>query len=141
MDPMTDEEAERTCNDFMARNRNKPVTFRWLDQWTGAWTKILGEAHRGLRDKTIELDARVNTLTRLYDARIAALEARPIVHDAGVFVDGTVYPKGAGVTWDGGFWIAQAETRREPGEGRPEWRLAVRRGKQGREGTCRCAAQ
>lgn len=54
--------------------------------------------------------------------------------DAKVFTAGTVYPKGAGVTWDGHYWIALKQTSDQPGEGSPAWRLAVRRGKQGREG-------
>lgn len=54
--------------------------------------------------------------------------------DAKVWAAGTTYPKGAGTTWDGHYWIAQAQTSEQPGEGSPAWRLAVRRGKQGREG-------
>jgi hypothetical protein len=54
--------------------------------------------------------------------------------DAKVWSAGTVYPKGAGVTSDGHYWIAQAQTSEPPGEGNPAWRIAVRRGKQGREG-------
>lgn len=54
--------------------------------------------------------------------------------DASVWKAGTVYPKGAGVTWDGHYWIALAKTSEQPGEANPAWRLAVRRGKQGREG-------
>jgi collagen type III alpha len=54
--------------------------------------------------------------------------------DRGVFQAGKTYDAFDGVTWDGHFWIAQQETSEEPGEGNPAWRLAVRRGKQGREG-------
>jgi collagen type III alpha len=57
-----------------------------------------------------------------------------IPFDSKAWQAGTVYPKGAGVTWDGGYWIAQTKTHEQPGEGSPDWRLAVRRGKQGREG-------
>jgi collagen type III alpha len=75
--------------------------------------------------------------------RIEALEARPVgVIDAGVWIEGTVYPKDAGTTWDGHYWIAQTQTSEQPGVS-SAWRMAVRRGKQGREGKpgppCRCA--
>jgi len=54
--------------------------------------------------------------------------------EAGAWEAGKTYAKGAGVTWDGHYWIAQQATHVQPGEQRPEWRLAVRRGKQGKEG-------
>lgn len=57
-----------------------------------------------------------------------------IPFDSKVYEAGKVYPKGAGTTWDGHYWIALAQTSEAPGEGCPSWRLAVRRGKQGREG-------
>ena len=75
------------------------------------------------------------------EARIAALEQQPIgVLDAGVWTLGKRYEQGDGVTWDGHYWVAQEPTRTQPGDGSTPWRLAVRRGKQGREGkACRCA--
>lgn len=65
------------------------------------------------------------------ESRIVALEQR---EDVGVWEPGRTYPKYAGVTHDGHYWFAQAQTSEAPGEGCPAWRLAVRRGKQGREG-------
>lgn len=54
--------------------------------------------------------------------------------DAKVWTAGTTYPKGAGTTWDGHYWIALTQTSEPPGEASPAWRMAVRRGKTGREG-------
>ena len=69
------------------------------------------------------------------EARIAELEQQPIgVLDAGTWTDGEVYEAGDGTTHHGHYWIAQEKTTDQPGEGSPSWRLAVRRGKQGREG-------
>jgi collagen type III alpha len=56
------------------------------------------------------------------------------VLDRGVYVAGTAYEKGDGVTWAGSFWIAQDATDEKPGEGRTKWRLAVKAGREGREG-------
>lgn len=74
---------------------------------------------------------RIDALER----RIAALEARPVgVIDGGVWTADKVYARGTGVSHGGGFWVAQCETRREPADGNRDWRLAVHRGKPGRDG-------
>jgi integrin beta 3 len=54
-------------------------------------------------------------------------------HDAGPWTAGSRYPVGAGVSWDGGYWIAKELTSDQPGSS-DAWRLAVRRGKQGKPG-------
>lgn len=57
----------------------------------------------------------------------------PIVWDAGVWRTGHKYPTGAGTTKDGSYWIAQEPTLSRPGESKA-WRMAVRRGTDGRPG-------
>lgn len=58
----------------------------------------------------------------------------PLVLDRGVYKDG-VYERGDGVTWAGSFWIAQGATKGKPGEpGSEGWRLAVKRGRDGKDG-------
>lgn len=57
----------------------------------------------------------------------------PIVMDQGVYKAGNVYRKGNGVTWAGSFWIAQKDTDEKPGDG-DSWRLAVKKGRDGRDG-------
>lgn len=59
----------------------------------------------------------------------------PIVIDRGVFKDGQPYRKGDGVTWGGSFWIAQGETTDKPDSGKGGWRLAVKKGRDGKDGT------
>ena len=59
----------------------------------------------------------------------------PIVIDRGVFKEGFAdYAKGDGVTWGGSFFISQKD---QP-EGKPgisdDWRLSVKRGRQGESG-------
>jgi integrin beta 3 len=56
------------------------------------------------------------------------------VLDYGVFVDGKTYEKFAGVTHAGSYWIAQVKTAARPGNGSTDWRLAVKRGADGRDG-------
>jgi integrin beta 3 len=55
-----------------------------------------------------------------------------IVLDAGVWKEGTAYVAGDGVTLGGSFFIAQADTTAKPGKS-DEWRLAVKRGTDGRD--------
>ncbi len=57
-----------------------------------------------------------------------------IVLDAGVWKDGAAYAEGDGVTWAGSFWIAQADTSAKPGGEGEDWRLAVKRGRDGKDG-------
>jgi hypothetical protein len=63
--------------------------------------------------------------------RLAELEARPSIKDCGVWKEGE-YRAGDGVTWDGSFWIAQRNTTTKPNRPDSDWRLAVKRGRDGR---------
>lgn len=58
----------------------------------------------------------------------------PVVLDRGVFKADVPYAKGDAVTWAGSLWIAQDSTTQKPGEGATAWRLAVKKGADGREG-------
>jgi hypothetical protein len=57
----------------------------------------------------------------------------PIVIDRGVFKDGTAYRSGDGVTWGGSFWIAQRDTKSKPDANTGDWRLAVKKGRDGKD--------
>ncbi|MEO7468905.1 MAG: hypothetical protein ABIV36_17955 [Sphingobium limneticum] len=57
----------------------------------------------------------------------------PVVIDRGVFVDGKSYEEGDGVTWGGSFWIAQRATGAKPDSPESGWRLAVKRGRDGKD--------
>jgi integrin beta 3 len=56
----------------------------------------------------------------------------PIVIDRGVFKDGESYERGDGVTWAGSFWIAREATFSKPGDD-TTWRLAIKRGRDGKD--------
>ena len=59
--------------------------------------------------------------------------AVPLPFDAGVWQAGRVYPKGAGVTVKGAWWIAQKDTTERPSDSR-DWRLSVKGGRDGKDG-------
>lgn len=56
----------------------------------------------------------------------------PMVIDRGVYSQGREYSPGDGVTWAGSYWIAQERTREKPDTGKG-WRLAVKRGRDGKD--------
>lgn len=60
----------------------------------------------------------------------------PVVIDRGVWLeekDGG-YAKGDGVTWAGSFWISQKDENGDKPDGGDGWRLAVKRGRDGKAG-------
>lgn len=63
---------------------------------------------------------------------IVKLFPLPMVLDRGVFREGKTYRKGSGVSWGGRFWIAQETTSDKP-EGGKSWRLAVNKGRDGKD--------
>lgn len=59
----------------------------------------------------------------------------PVFVDRGTYRDGDSYERGNGVSWGGSFWIAQkAGKLGKPGAGNEDWRLAVKRGRDGPAG-------
>lgn len=76
-----------------------------------------------------------STIKSLLD-RMQALERKPDLVYYGVYKEGTAYSKGAAVTWGGSLWIAAETTTAKPGEGTTgsrTWRLAVKRGSDGKD--------
>lgn len=59
----------------------------------------------------------------------------PVLLDQGVYRAERSYEKGDAVTYAGAVWFAQgATTGQKPGEGATPWRLAVKAGREGRQG-------
>jgi hypothetical protein len=56
-----------------------------------------------------------------------------VVLDAGIWKEGTSYVAGDGVTMSGSFFIAQTTTTAKPEDKSGDWRLAVKRGHDGRD--------
>lgn len=57
----------------------------------------------------------------------------PVVIDKGVYKTGNQYEPGDGVTWGGSYWIAQAKTNDKPDGPDSGWRLAVKKGRDGKD--------
>ncbi len=51
--------------------------------------------------------------------------------DKGVWKEGA-FKKGDTVTWSGAMWIAQKDTETKPETPNSDWRLAVKRGREGK---------
>jgi hypothetical protein len=81
------------------------------------------------REKRVELERRVEEL-----------EARPSLHDAGVYEAGTAYSRGAAVSHSGSYWVAKADTTLRPGES-TDWRLIVKKGSNGKDADPRAVAE
>lgn len=60
----------------------------------------------------------------------------PVVIDRGVWLEEKEggYAKGDGVTWAGSFWISQKDENGDKPDGGDGWRLAVKRGRDGKAG-------
>ena len=76
------------------------------------------------------------TLVRRYECAESFKEFRhqtamPI--DRGVFKAGETYQPGDCVTWGGSSWIAQKETAEKPDGPDSGWRLAVKKGRDGKD--------
>lgn len=98
-----------------------------------------GAAGLAFEDMTEELADDGRTIIRRYTRGDQVKEFRhslSIVLDRGVFKEGQAYQAGDGVTWGGSFWIAQEETNEKP-EGGKGWRLAVKRGRDGKDAIVR----
>jgi hypothetical protein len=61
----------------------------------------------------------------------------PAVLEAGVYTHGKQYEQGDGVTCGGNYWIALVDTKARPGDNNSDWRLAVRKGRDGKDGVIR----
>lgn len=57
-----------------------------------------------------------------------------IPQDRGFYKDGNEYEKGDGVTCGGSYWYAQKATSSKPEVGNEDWRLAVKKGRDGKDG-------
>jgi hypothetical protein len=87
----------------------------------------------GFDDLDVVFDETRGYLLRWQRGAQVKERALPITFDAGVWQAGRGYPKGAGTTVKGAWWIAQKDTTDRPGDSR-DWRLAVKGGRDGKDG-------
>lgn len=78
-------------------------------------------------DRTLELSLRSGEIEH-----VATLKW-PTVIDRGVYKAGETYEPGDAVTWGGSLWIAQRQTDAKPDTAESGFRLAVKRGRDGKD--------
>jgi hypothetical protein len=57
----------------------------------------------------------------------------PVMMDRGVYKAGDTYDAGDAVSWGGSVWVAQKQTDAKPDTAESGWRLAVKRGRDGKD--------
>jgi hypothetical protein len=89
----------------------------------------------GFDDFDAVWDAEKGALIRFSQGERVKEFVWPVPRDGGVYRPGNLYRKGVMVTAQGSLWSAQEDTRERPGDGSKAWRLAVKRGRDGRDRT------
>lgn len=90
----------------------------------------------GFDDLAVEYDGE-KTITLKMQRGDVVKEANivlPINIDRGIFKEGQTYTAGDSVTWGGSYWIAQRATGAKPDSADSGWRLAVKKGRDGKDG-------
>lgn len=83
---------------------------------------------------SVEFDGE-RTVTLVFDKGDDRMEypvTFPVVLDKGFWKDGAKAAPGDGFTFGGSYWIAQKDTDTKPEIGNADWRLAVKRGRDGK---------
>jgi hypothetical protein len=80
------------------------------------------------------LDSIIEHVVKPFKQRIAELEARRELQYTGTWDDQRIYNKGDFITYDGSMWAClEAHCGVRPGSSDTSWKLAVKRGKDGRD--------
>lgn len=114
--------------DVVREERRRAVILRKLDAFPQ-----LGEVVPAI-DIAVEHDGERGFIIRTGGGRVYRFSL-PIILDRGVWREEARYERGDAVTSDGSLWIARRDDpSHEPGKG-DAWRLAVTRGRHGRDAT------
>lgn len=88
-----------------------------------------------LTDVDFEYDGERCISVKAKDGQVVKHYEMPIVIDRGYWRDGLTAKAGEAYTHDGSLWIAQKQTAAKPStQAKGEWRLAVRKGRDGKAG-------
>ncbi len=72
---------------------------------------------------------------RLFNGELQARQfTLPVLIHRGVFQDGDDYEAGDAVSFAGSVWGCLRPTKSKPGDGAPDWKLIVKRGRDGKDG-------
>jgi exonuclease VII small subunit len=120
-------EFERRAQDTLQKAIDKmPVPKDGIDGRDGLGFEDLEVEFDGVKTVTFKLVR--GDLTKQFDLTM------PVVVDCGIFKEGHVYTPGDSVTWAGSYWIAQKDTGAKPDSPESGWRLAVKKGRDGKDG-------
>ena len=107
-----------------------------VDRWPKPRDGIDGEDGLGFEDLEVVQGEDLRTFTFKFARGEKVREwsfSVPAMIDRGVFEQGKEYREGDTVSWGGHMWVVKAErTEAKPNEGGTDWRLAVRRGRDGK---------
>lgn len=115
--------------------RAMEVNQRCLDRFEKPKDGKDGKDGLGWDDMTETFDGR-RTWTRRYTRGDEVKEFTwkvPALIECGVWIHDKEYEQGDGVTCGGNYWIALTDTTKRPGENNSDWRLAVRKGRDGKD--------
>ncbi|KQP43915.1 hypothetical protein ASF44_28725 [Pseudorhodoferax sp. Leaf274] len=90
----------------------------------------------GFDDLAVEFDGEKTVTFKLERGEVSKEFSLvlPVVVDRGIYVEGKGYTPGDAVTWGGSFWVAQKDTSAKPDSPDSGWRLAVKKGRDGKDG-------
>lgn len=114
-----------------ASRRTDPLTSCTLPE--AGWSVVVEGLHSFYFNWENERDLQV-IVERTSGATVETRRTFPVLLERGVFKPGQTYAPGDGVTYGGSYWIALRVTDGRPGEGNSDWRLAVKRGRDGKDG-------
>ena len=107
-----------------------------VDRWPKPRDGIDGEDGLGFEDLEVVQGEDLRTFTFKFARGEKVREwtfTVPAMIDRGVFEQGKEYREGDTVSWGGHMWVVKAaRTEAKPNEGGTDWRLAVRRGRDGK---------
>lgn len=78
-------------------------------------------------------EIRAELLAEAKAAAAAEVAALPTLEYRNVYQPDTEYRAGQCVTWAGSLWHCNAPTKSRPGDGNPDWTLAVKKGRDGKD--------
>lgn len=104
------------------------------DLAAAGWGVMLNGTHADVEESLDEGRTVRRTLTMTNGKAIVSERKTSVTIYRGVWLHGREYSRGDMATRDGSVWHCEAETTTvEPGNGKPEWKLAVKRGNHGRD--------
>jgi len=133
--PMFEAEQAKWALDF--ERRAGDVLQRAIDRMPMPKDGKDGEHGLSIEDMAVEDDGDGNVVIRFERGEVKKEFAirLPRFKDCGVHRDGEVYRQGDGVSHSGSFWIAQQDNPEgRPGFPNSGWRLAVKAGRNGKDG-------